>query len=56
MFYELFLVIFLNCAKCVAKYAHPEKLRQPMHISKSSYICIRDLVGLWNHPILLKGM
>lgn len=55
MFYELFL-IFFNCAKCVAKYAHPEKLGKPMHISKSSYIRLRDLVLLWNHPILLKGM
>lgn len=43
VFYDLFLILF-NCAKCVAKYAHPEKLSQPIHISKSSYICVHDLV------------
>ena len=47
---------FFNCAKCVAKYALPEKLSWPLNISQSSYICIHDLVWLWNHPILLKGM
>lgn len=53
--FELFLSLCV-CVKCVAKYAHPERLRQPMHVSKSSYICVHDLVWLWNHPILLKGM
>lgn len=35
---------FFNCAKCVAKYALPEKLSWPLNISQSSYICIHDLV------------